>query len=422
MESKDTQPGRALTLAVVVAALGYLVDIYDLILFSVVRLPSLTTLGVPEAARADVGLDLLNTQMIGMLVGGLFWGVLGDKRGRLAVLFGSITMYSLANIANGFVDLAPPEHAVLAYGVLRFVAGIGLAGELGAGVTLVSELVGKEARGYATTIVAGIGVLGALIAFGVSRVVSWQAAYWVGGAMGLGLLALRVGVLESGIFHKVRQDGKVSRGNFFALFANRARATKYVAIILVGVPIWFAIGIPITLADAFGGAMHMDPVPSPAVAVLTAYCGLAVGSFGSGILSQVLRSRRRAIAAALLLNLVGLAAYFFFGSRSLTAFYGSCVLLGVANGYWAVFVTVAAEQFGTNVRATATTTAPNFVRGSLYLVSLVFRAIRDGGAGVIGGGAITGVAVGIIALVAVLGIEETYGKDLDFVERDATPE
>jgi hypothetical protein len=259
-------------------------------------------------------------------------------------------------------------------------------------------------------------VFGALIAFGVSRVASWQAAYWFGGAMGLALLALRVGVLESGIFHRVREDTQIARGNFFALFSTRARALKYVAIILVGVPIWFAIGIPITLADAFGSAMGMDPAPSPAVAVVCAYSGLALGSFGSGILSQLLRSRRRAISGSLVLNLVALGVYFLAGSTSSTVFYGACVLLGIANGYWAVFVTVAAEQFGTNVRATATTTAPNFVRGSLTLVSLAYVSLQGAGLGVLGAGVITGVVVGIMALVAVLGIEETYGKDLDFVE------
>ncbi len=412
----NTQAPRALTLAVVVASLGYLVDIYDLILFSVVRIPSLTTLGVPEADRAGIGLFLLNTQMIGMLLGGIVWGILGDKRGRLTVLFGSITMYSLANIANGFVDQAPAAHAIEAYAALRFVAGIGLAGELGAGITLVSELVGKEARGYATTLVAGIGVIGALIAFGVSRVASWQAAYWFGGAMGLALLALRVGVLESGIFHRVRADTQVSRGNFFALFATPARARKYVSVILVGVPVWFAIGIPITLADTFGSAMGMSPVPTPAVAVVCAYSGLALGSFGSGILSQLLKSRRRAIGVSLSMNLAAIAFYFLVGPSSLTMFYAACVLLGIANGYWAVFVTVAAEQFGTNVRATATTTAPNFVRGSLSLVSLAYVSIQAAGVGVIGAGAGVGVAVGTLALLAVLGIEETYGKDLDFIE------
>jgi len=227
---------------------------------------------------------------------------------------------------------------------------------------------------------------------------------------------LRVGVLESGIFHRVRADEKVSRGNFFALFATPARARKYVSVILVGVPVWFAIGIPITLADTFGAAMGMSPVPTPAVAVVCAYSGLALGSFGSGILSQLLKSRRRAIGVSLSMNLAAIAFYFLVGPSSLTMFYAACVLLGIANGYWAVFVTVAAEQFGTNVRATATTTAPNFVRGSLSLVSLAYVSIQAAGVGVIGAGAGVGVVVGVVALLAVLGIEETYGKDLDFIE------
>lgn len=407
---------RMLTLAVIVAALGYLVDIYDLILFNVVRLPSLTALGVPEASRTDVGLVLINAQMIGMLVGGIFWGVLGDRRGRLSVLFGSITLYSLANIANGFVDHAPADHAIEAYAALRFIAGVGLAGELGAGITLVSELVGKEGRGYATTLVAGIGVLGALLAVGVSYVASWQNAYFLGGAMGLALLALRVGVLESGIFHRVKEDHSIRRGNFFALFTSAPRARKYLAIIAAGVPIWFAIGIPVALANDLGGAMGLSPAPAPPMAILAAYSGLAIGSFASGIGSQVLRSRKRAIVASLALNLVALAAYFTVGRASLTAFYSVCLLLGVANGYWAVFVTVAAEQFGTNLRATAATTAPNFVRGSLTLSSAAFVFLRDAGLGAITSAAVTGTFVGVLALVAVLGIEETYDKDLDFVE------
>lgn len=418
METADaTQKGsRALTLAVIVASLGYLVDIYDLILFSVVRLPSLASLGVPEAARLDVGSDLLNYQMIGMLLGGILWGVLGDKRGRLTVLFGSITMYSIANIANGFVDHVPAEHGILAYGILRFVAGVGLAGELGAGITLVSELVGTRGRGYATTLVAGIGVLGALIAVGVARVATWQWSYWIGGIMGFALLALRVGVLESGMFARARADEKIARGNFLALFATRARALKYVSIIVVGVPIWFAVGILVTLANDFGDAMGMAETPSPATAVLAAYVGLAIGSFGSGILSQVLASRRKAIAAALVLNLVALLGYFTIGGLSLPAFHGMILLLGVANGYWAVFVTVAAEQFGTNLRATAATTTPNFVRGSLPLMNWMFRGLRGLGAGILTAGALTGGLFGVLALLAILGIEETYGKDLDFIE------
>jgi putative MFS transporter len=406
---------RAVTLAVVVAALGYLVDIYDLILFSVVRIPSLTTLGVPAEQRADVGMFLLNVQMIGMLLGGILWGVLGDKRGRLSVLFGSIFLYSIANIANGFVDRFGAS-GIQVYAVMRFIAGVGLAGELGAGITLVSELVQKESRGYATAVVAGVGVCGALLAVVVAKNATWQQAYWLGGVLGLLLLAMRVGVLESGIFARVKQTASISRGNFFALFATRKRALRYVSVVLSGLPIWFFIGILVTLSPEIGGAMGMDPLPEPPNAVFAAYFGLAIGDFASGLLSNVLKSRRRTIVLSVALNLAAIGGYFTFGRTSPEAFYGACVLLGIANGYWAVFVTIAAEQFGTNLRATATTTAPNFVRGGLVLMSTLFVAVRDAGAGAMWSAIIVGVAVSLVALASVLGIEETFGKDLDFVE------
>ncbi len=399
-------------LAVLVAALGYLVDIYDLILFSVVRTPSLRAIGVAQEDVLTVGVRLLNYQMTGMLIGGILWGILGDKRGRLSVLFGSILMYSIANIANGFVT------DVETYAWLRLVAGIGLAGELGAGITLVSEMLPATTRGIATTLIAGIGICGAILAVVVSWFVPWNQAYWLGGVMGLLLLALRVGVLESGIFQRIKET-KVSRGNFFALFSNRRRATRYVAVILCGVPIWFAIGILVTLAGEIAGpeGLRMDPVPVVPTAVLMAYGGLAIGDFASGAISQMLESRKRVLYAFVALNVVAMASYFTIGATSTTIFYASVLLLGIANGYWAVFVTVAAEQFGTNLRATATTTAPNFVRGSVVPMNLAFLALKPS-LGVVGAALAVGTVVVVVAFVAILGIEETFGKPMDFVEED----
>jgi putative MFS transporter len=414
-EDSSAPPERAVRLAVLVAALGYLVDIYDLILFSVVRIPSLRAIGVAPTDIDDVGTMLINVQMVGMLLGGVLWGVLGDRRGRLSVLFGSILMYSLANLANGFVG------DVQTYAVLRFVAGIGLAGELGAGVTLVTELLPARTRGWATTLIAGVGVCGALLAVGVSRVASWNVAYWIGGVLGLMLLALRVGVRESGMFARVSARAEVSRGNFLALFTRWDRARRYLGVVLVGMPIWFAIGILVSFGNAIGGAMGMSPRPDPAVAVFFCYLGLATGDFAAGILSQLMRSRRRAILVFAGLNAMALIYYFTLGSASLTAFYGACLALGIANGYWAVFVTIAAEQFGTNLRATAATTAPNFVRGSLVPMSLAYLTLR----GVFGGegrgeptaAMVVGGLVLAVSTLALLAIEETFGKDLDFVER-----
>lgn len=406
---------RSVKLAVLVAALGYLVDIYDLILFGVVRIPSLRAIGVPDDQIDNVGHLLLDVQMAGMLVGGVAWGMLGDKRGRLSVLFGSILMYSVANLANGFVSDVPT------YAVLRFVAGVGLAGELGAGVTLVTELLPAKTRGWATTIVAGVGICGALLAVGVSKIATWYVAYWIGGVLGLLLLALRVGVLESGMFAKMHARTDVARGNFLSLFSSWDRAKRYVGVVLVGVPIWYAVGILVFFGNAIGRAMGMDPTPDPAWAVFFCYLGLAIGDFASGVASQLARSRKRALLAFCSFNAVAVAYYFTIGRTGTTAFYVGCLILGIANGYWAVFVTVAAEQFGTNLRATAATTAPNFVRGSLVPVSLVYLALRDafGGEGV--GEPLAAIVVGVvviaISIASLVAIEETYGKELDFVER-----
>ena len=401
---------RSARLAVVVAALGYLVDIYDLILFSVVRIPSLRAIGVGPESIDLVGQKLLNWQMTGMLVGGVLWGILGDKRGRLSVLFGSILLYSLANIANGFVS------DVDTYAWLRFIAGVGLAGELGAGITLVTELLDARARGWATTLVAGVGICGAMLAVGVSKIAEWNVAYWIGGGLGLGLLVLRVGVLESGMFSRLRDRAEVSRGNFLALFASASRLRRYLGVVLVGVPIWYAIGILVSFCNAIGAAMGMSEIPEPPTAVFFAYLGLAVGDFASGWLSQIARSRKRALLSFVALNALAVVYYFTIGRLSTTLFYAGCFLLGVANGYWAVFVTVAAEQFGTNLRATAATTAPNFVRGALVPVSLAYLALDAALDDKPLAAAIVGAVVIAASAIALLGIEETYGKDLDFVE------
>lgn len=401
---------RSARLAVVVAALGYLVDIYDLILFSVVRIPSLRAIGVEPESIDLVGQKLLNWQMTGMLVGGVLWGILGDKRGRLSVLFGSILLYSIANIANGFVS------DVDTYAWLRFIAGVGLAGELGAGITLVTELLDARTRGWATTLVAGVGICGAMLAVGVSKIAEWNVAYWIGGGLGLGLLVLRVGVLESGMFSRLRERAEVSRGNFLALFASASRVRRYLGIVLVGVPIWYAIGILVSFCNAIGAAMGMTEIPEPPIAVFFAYLGLAIGDFASGWLSQLAQSRRRALLTFVVINALAVVYYFTIGRLSTTLFYAGCLLLGVANGYWAVFVTVAAEQFGTNLRATAATTAPNFVRGSLVPVSLAYLALDAALDHKPLAAAIVGAIVIAASAIALLGIEETYGKDLDFVE------
>jgi putative MFS transporter len=408
VKTLDPQSPEKTYLAIVVAALGYFVDIYDLILFSIVRIPSLRSLGVAENDLLRTGVFLLNMQMAGMLTGGILWGILGDKRGRLSVLFGSIFLYSIANVANGMVD------TVSTYAAWRFIAGVGLAGELGAGVTLVSEILPKEVRGYGTTIVATVGILGAVVASLVGDTFDWRVAYFVGGGMGLALLVLRVGVAESGMFEQVRH-GVVSRGDFLMLFRSAERSLRYLSVIAIAVPIWYVVGILVTFAPELGRDMGMTVIPTASRAVMFCYIGLALGDLCSGVLSQVLRSRKKIVRWFLTLTGLFIAVYFLFAHRSLTLFYITCVALGFGAGYWAVFVTIAAEQFGTNIRATVATTAPNFVRGAVVPLTSAFQA-WSGMLGVQGSAIAVAIVTLAVALLALRGLDETYAKELSFVE------
>lgn len=393
---------------VIVAALGYFVDIYDLLLFSIVRVQSLKDIGVADDQLLAIGLSLLNWQMIGMLMGGIAWGVMGDKRGRLSVLFGSIILYSLANIANGFVE------TVEQYRWLRLVAGIGLAGELGAGITLVSEVMSKEKRGIGTTIVATIGILGAVVAYFVATHWNWRTAYFVGGGLGLALLILRISVYESGMFKNIKQ-AEVSRGNFFMLFANRELFFKYTKCILIGLPTWYVVGILVTAAREFSQAYGMAEVADPGRAVMWCYTGLTLGDLSSGLLSQLLKSRKKAMFIFLTLSAITIAFYLSSGAITLSQFYTKAFLLGYGVGYWAIFVTIASEQFGTNIRATVTTTVPNFARGSLVPISMSFAYLQQYTT-LVGSAVAVGAVCMLIAFVALSYMKETFHKDLDYLE------
>ncbi|WP_242339674.1 MULTISPECIES: MFS transporter [Anaeromyxobacter] len=398
--------------AVIVAALGYFVDIYDLILVSIVRKPSLTALGVAPELLLTEGFSILNWQMVGMLIGGILFGVVGDKLGRLQILFGSITLYSLATLANGFVqDLAT-------YKLLRFAAGLGLAGELGAGVTLVSEILPARLRGYGTMIVASVGVSGAVAGNLVAKWLDWRWAYLVGGGLGLVLLVLRIKVRESGMFRRAAKAKGVSRGNFLSLFTDGERLTRYLASILIAVPIWFANAILVLGAPEFAQALGVTGPVSAGDAVAFFYGGLVAGDLASGTLSQVLRSRRKVVLLFLSLLAGAIAAYFLAGRGASPArFLVLCGLLGVTSGYWAIFVTVAAEQFGTNIRATVATTVPNFVRGLVVVVTSSFVFLRPS-LGLLGGALAVGAVWFTLALVSALRLRETFGVDLDYLERD----
>lgn len=400
---------QILRIPVIVAALGYMVDMYDLFLFNIVRVPSLKALGLTQEEVFSGGLAILNAQMVGMLLGGLLWGILGDKKGRLSVLFGSIILYSVANLANGFVQ------SYNQYFLLRFIAGIGLAGELGAGVTLVAEILPRPLRGYGTTIVATVGLFGAVLAYFVSDIFNWRASFIAGGILGILLLLTRIRVMESELFSSLRQK-KVTKGNFLFLFSNGRRFIKYLCSILIGTPIWFVTGVLIFFSPEFGQASGITEPVIAGKAVMLTLSSQVLGNIVSGYLSQRLQSRKKGMFYFLCGSYLFMLVYLLAHTHSAFVFYLLCTLLGFFNGYWTLFITIAAELFGTNIRSTVATTVPNFVRASVIPVSAIFLFFK-GHVGLTNAGVITATIVILISFGALTRLEETFSKDLNYEEK-----
>lgn len=403
-------PSKNVRLLIIIAALGYFVDVYDLILFIIVRQPSLQALGYSGAALTEKGIQLLNLQMLGMLMGGIVWGILGDKKGRLSVLFGTILLYSIANLLNGMIT------NINQYYALRFIAGFGLAGELGIGITLIAEVMKKEHRGIGTTIVSGIGIAGAVVGFLVADRFDWRMAYYVGGGMGLLLLLLRISVAESGMFAKAKSTA-VKRGSFLLFLANKQNFYKYLRCILIGIPVWYTIGLLVTLATELAADLQIVGKVTGSKAVMYHYVGASLGAFLTGFISQKLRSRKKALLLSLFGLAIGLAIIFLSRGISNNMFYALLLITGIPNGYWSVFMASASEQFGTNIRATVTTSAPNFVRGAVVLLSTIFSYLNNGlGLGFVAAAVPIGIVVIASAIYATMRTQDTFHKDLDYIE------
>lgn len=405
MQSKNNS---LFQLAVIVSALGFFVDVYDLLLFGIIRKPSLTDLGLSPAEVLLQGEFIISVQMVGLLVGGILWGIIGDKKGRLNVLFGSILLYSIANILNGMVTNTTQ------YAILRFIAGVGLAGELGAGITLVSELLPKEKRGVAAAMVASFGILGAVTAFFMKEIFFWRTCYYIGGVLGLVLLLLRVSVHESNLYTQLKTT-VVQRGNFLTFLTDRKRFFRYMRCILIGLPAWYIIGILVTFSDQFGVEFGIDNI-DPGKAIMFQYLAIAFGDLSVGLLSQRLKSRKKALFIFYAITIFFTTMFFLQQGGSATTFYLICAGLGYGTGFTVVYITMSAEQFGTNLRATAAISIPNMVRGALPLIILLFKFIRNLFDSYVTGGWVTGIILMTIAVIAALYTEETFGKDLNFVE------
>ena len=402
-----------LSLPVFVAALGYFVDVYDLLLFTIVRQPSVMSLGATAETIIVDSAHIINWQMSGLLIGGILWGVLGDKKGRLKVLFGSIILYSLANFLTSFVQ------TVDQYAYCRFIGGIGLAGELGAGITLVSEMLPKNKRGIGTSLVAGIGLFGAVFAYFTYQLThDWRLCYKIGGGLGVGLLLLRVSVSESGMFKELSMDKTVSRGNFFMFFNNKKRFKKYALAVLIGLPTWYVIGILVNQSDRFGKAMFGSTTIDSGKSIMFAYTAIAIGDILIGFISQAFKSRKKALLLFYIICIISLFVFFSAVNNSDNSMYAICGVLGFSTGFWAIFVTMGAEQFGTNLRATAATTIPNVVRGILPLINMLFLDLfqKTWGWDIIKSGMITGAIVMTITMIAYYFTEETFSKDLNYLE------
>jgi len=400
------------SMVVIVSALGYFVDVYDLVLFSTVRVPSLRDIGVPEDQFFSKGILLLNLQMAGMLIGGLLWGIIGDKKGRVTILFGSILLYSVANLANAMIT------NIEQYMVLRFIAGFGLAGEIGGAVTLVSESMKQERRGLGTTLIAGFGLTGAIAAGTIAHYVDWRTAYAIGGVLGLALLVLRMKIFESGMFTSLKSERNVRRGSVMLLLAPPARFLKYICCILIGVPLYFILVIFMTFAPELTAALGAATPITGQDAVIVIYIGFAAGSLVMGLVSQKLKSRKKVITMALILMTLCAGTYLYLPPGTpLVTYQILTMMLGFTGGYAVIFFMIAAEQFGTNIRALAATSIPNFIRAAVIPISASYTAMQGNGIALQDAALILGGISILLAFAAMTVIEETFSKNLDYVER-----
>jgi putative MFS transporter len=394
-----------------IAAFGYFVDLFDLVLYGAVRVDSLQSLGYQGKELFEVGANLLNIQMAGMLVGGIFWGILGDRRGRKEALFGSIFIYSLATFLNAYV------HDFAGYATLRFLAGIGLAGELGSAITLVSETLPQASRGLGSAFVAAVGFFGAAMASYTSQHMSWQNAYRFGGALGVLLLLSRVSVKESILFLKTHANNpNASFGSLGYLFSSGRRVKLMLLAFLAGVPIWYVAGILSYFAPEFAKELKTTGIVTAGTTIMMGYLGSIMGDIACGFLSQKLKSRKKAVLIFMILGgLIAIIHPLFMVGGSALSFYWVRFGIGFGNGFFAILIAWIAEMFGTNLRATLTSTLANLIRASVIPITFAFLHFNPT-YGLLKTSAALGCFVFVLGIISVLNMPETFSRDLHYLE------
>jgi len=369
-ESPGKEVETWIWITVLVAAMGYFVDVTDLWLFSNLRVASLRDLGLSDDQVTDTGALLLNSQQIGLLVGSVIWGVMGDRRGRASVMFGSIFLYSVGNILNAFVTSVPQ------YVALRFITGVGLAGEIGAGITLVCEILPRDKRGIGTTFVTGLGVAGAILAALMGKYLSWRTAFFVGGCLGLGLFFLRVFTHDSGLFERMSEERAIKRGSIKQLVTTPDLLVRFLSCVASGMPIYLTFSIFAVFSPEIAPALGIKESVSISDVMLCVSVGLTLGDVLAGVISQLARRRKGPLIFLVLMNFVAAVTITMGLSRSSLGYLVLVFILGLTSGYWACLITTSAEQFGTNIRATVTTMVPNFVRATAIPITILFIQVK----------------------------------------------
>jgi MFS transporter, putative metabolite:H+ symporter len=381
---------------------GYFIDIFDLVLFSTLRISSFEELKITDPTYWTV--VFFNLQMTGILVGGIFWGKMADIKGRSWSFMGTILVFSIANIINGLTS------SLTVYGICRFIAGFGLAGEMGSGIALICEKVPDEKRSLYLGFVSSLGCIGAVLSGWLGDIVYWRYLFIGSGFAGILLTLLRKNLLEPDLFRKTATLN-IPRGQWKTLFQSPPDLIRFILLIFLGIPMWYIIGILWSFSTEMTSTIGLNIFTS-GQAILWGYVGVWMGDMLMPFVSQFLKSRIFTIQICLIMMLLGVIYLFQFQPHSLLSFQLTHIFLGFTIGYWAVYATLCGESFGTNIRALTSTSLPSLIRFSSIPMMIIYQYGRDENELNIALG--MGLTVLCISMITTYFIKDTFQKDIDF--------